>query len=61
MVQAAQPDAFDYLVAAPTCVAVAVVSEHEASGAAGDDGEAADAALQDKRPSEGTQVQDQDR
>ena len=48
MVEAAQPHAFDLLVASTTRVAVAVVSEDEASGASGGDGEAADAALWDK-------------
>lgn len=49
MVEAAEPDAFDALVALTAGVTVAVVSRHEASGAAADDGEAADAPLQDRR------------
>ena len=47
VVEAAEPDAFNLLVALTTRVAVAVISKDEASGAAGGDGEAADAALQD--------------
>ncbi len=49
MVEAAEPDAFDLLVALTAGVSIAVISVDEASGAAGDDGEAADAALQDRR------------
>lgn len=47
MVEAAEPDAFDLLVALTAGVPVAVVSKDEASGTAGDNGEAADAALPD--------------
>lgn len=47
VVEAAEPHAFDLLVALAAGVAVAVVAEDEASGAAGGDGEAADAALKD--------------
>lgn len=49
MVEAAEPDAFDLLVALTAGVSIAVISKDEASGAAGDDGEAADAALQDRK------------
>lgn len=51
VVEAAQPHAFDVLVTSPAGVAVAVVSENEASGAASDDGEATDAALRDEETS----------
>lgn len=47
VVEAAEPDAFNLLVALTTCVAVAVISEDEACGATGGNSEAADAALQD--------------
>lgn len=47
MVEATELDAFDGLVASTTGVAVAVVSKYEAISAAGDDGEATDASLQD--------------
>lgn len=49
MVEAAELDAFDLFVASTAGVAVAVISKDEASGAAGDDGEAADAALRDRK------------
>ena len=55
MVQAAQPDPLDGLVALSARVAVAVVAEDQASGAPCDDGVAADTALQ--RPEETTQTQ----
>ena len=47
MVEATETDVFDLLIALTAGVTVAVISKDEASGAAGDDGEAADAALQD--------------
>lgn len=47
MVEAAEPDAFDWLVASAAGVAVAVISKDEASGATSDDGETTDAALQE--------------
>lgn len=49
MVEPAEPDAFNLLVALAAGVAVAVISKDQASGAAGGDGEAADAALQDRK------------
>lgn len=45
MVEAAEPESFHGFIASTAGVAVAVVSKDEATGAAGDDGEATDAAL----------------
>lgn len=49
MVEATQPDALDLFISLAASVAIAVISEDEASCAAGDDGEPADAALEDKK------------
>lgn len=49
MVEATQPDSFNLFVALAARVTIAVIPEDEASGAAGDDGEAADAALEDRK------------
>lgn len=53
VVQTAEPDTFDLLVAAATGVAVAVVSEDEASGAAGHNGVTADGSLRGTQTANG--------
>lgn len=53
MVQTTEPDTFNLLVAAATGVAVAVVSEDEASGTTGHNGVTADGSLRGTQTANG--------